>query len=205
MRRKWRVMDCCVTNLWSLQENCNQDYYFSQTHILTSWHKLQAHHRRLNMLPQWKGNQISFLLSPRILLSCRLSYIAFFWIYKNDKFCVERKMLICNFIFMPYNIKYVAPIKRKIVLNKKYCISVIWYINYFSTSWENDIYCLCQQKNLLHQYLDDGSLISIIFLTYLNATRFRQTILRDKSLPFMVSRYIDNQVEIWWLTKVSRL
>ena len=98
MRRKWRVMDCCVTNLWSLQENCNQDYYFSQTHILTSWHKLQAHHRRLNMLPQWKGNQISLLLSPRILLSCRLSYIAFFWTYKNDKFCVERKMLICKLI-----------------------------------------------------------------------------------------------------------
>ena len=92
-----------------------------------------------------------------------------------------------------------------IVLNKKYCISRILYINSFYTIWENDIYCLCQQKNLLHQYLDDGSLISIIFLTYLNATRFRQTILRDKSLPFMVSRYIDNQVEIWWLTKVSRL
>ena len=177
MRRKWRVMDCCVTNLWSLQENCNQDYYFSQSHILTSWHKLQAHHRRLNMLPQWKGNQISFLLSPRILLSCRLSYIDFFLIYQNDKFSVERKIFILR----------------------------ILYINSFYTIWENDIYCLCQQKNLLHQYLDDGSLISIIFLTYLNATRFRQTILRDKSLPFMVSRYIDNQVEIWWLTKVSRL
>ena len=109
-------MDCCVTNLWSLQENCNQDYYFSQSHILTSWHKLQAHHRRLNMLPQWKGNQISLLVSPRILLSCRLSYIDFFLIYQNDKFSVERKIFICNIIVMPWNIKYVAPKKRKFSL-----------------------------------------------------------------------------------------
>ena len=95
---------------------------------------------------------------------------------------------------------FVTSLLCQIVLNKKYCISRILYINSFYTIWENDIYCLCQQKNLLHQYLDDGSLISIIFLTYLNATRFRQTILRDKSLPFMVSRlhiYQDHQDEIW--------